>query len=225
VKKAFLLFMALIGMVILVAPAHSVPILQLDIAGGTYDPATETIITSDSNFTLYALFDASKKKSQGLINDPFYIAAALVPTVPNPSGAPSLLIDNVTPSFYTNSTPQNLATHGIFPADYWEFQFTFDPNQTVPQYNTQDDPGGPPTVSGGSGNELNVAIFDVSVSGLDGYYLHFDLYHKSANPGVDLVAPFSHDAMLVPEPASMFLFGVGLLGLAGLGRKRFFKRT
>jgi hypothetical protein len=220
-KKVFLLITALIGVLILITPAHSVPILQLDILGGTYDSASETIVTSDSNFTLYTLFDASKKKSPSF-DDYFYVSAALVAAVPSPSGSPSLLFDGATPSFVTGGTPQNLETHGIFPADYWELQFKFDPNQTVNQYNTQNDPGGFGTANDGSGRLLNYAMFNVEVSGLDGYYLHFDLYHKSSNPGVDLNAPFSHDAMVVPEPASMLLFGIGLVGLAGLGRKRFF---
>ena len=34
--------------------ASAVPVLQLDIGGGTYDPVTETVVTSDSSFTVYA---------------------------------------------------------------------------------------------------------------------------------------------------------------------------
>ncbi len=68
------------------------------------------------------------------------------------------------------------------------------------------------------------AAFDMDVSGLaEGYGLHFDLYNEKVKSGdTDVVkfAPFSHDAAYapasapVPEPATVFLLGSGLIGLA-----------
>ncbi|MFH2058959.1 MAG: PEP-CTERM sorting domain-containing protein [Pseudomonadota bacterium] len=65
------------------------------------------------------------------------------------------------------------------------------------------------------------------ISKISEYEIHFDLNTKKADGSVDKFAPFSHDAESgggdghqVPEPATLFLMGLGLLGMAGVSRKK-----
>lgn len=129
----------------------------------------------------------------------------------------------------------DLPTHGTYPTYYYEFAFTLDPDKKASSYNSQDDPGGLVTTDSDK-DFLYYSAFDVDISALEkDYELHFDLYSiiYNADGSISYIekAPFSHDVESavgddnpgdapVPEPASIFLFGLGLLGMAGASRKK-----
>ena len=196
--------------------AHGLPMLQLGIGGGSYDLATETIVTDADAFTLYAYGKASGGKSVD-VNEFHYISVAITPQIgPDPVdfgsfifGGTSYDINNPdvvwgVPPLEENldKDKHDLPTHGIYPTFFLEIEFLFDANQTTGFVNTQYSPEYVPT---DNGDMLFYQGFDFDTSGMiDGFHLHFDLYNTKAKNGdidVDDFAPFSHDAGTIPQPA------------------------
>lgn len=146
-----------------------------------------------------------------------------------------------TPPLDTVLSDGGLGPHGIFDTYFSETSFLFSStNQSLP-FNTELTPDSGPQF----GEGMYFAKFDIDVTNLSAdYAIHFDLYNTKlitcrskdtacvpGNLDVTQFAPFSHDAQSgpggdgggppneTPEPAPMFLLGLGLLGMAWMRRK------
>lgn len=195
---------ALLLTVLLNLNVYAVPNLQLYIPGASY--VDETWVASSTSFELWLI-----AANQDLYD--VYLTVA----VPDDSG--NITFTSLTSGFpsgtyssFSYGTPSGLGPHGIFPT-YFAEHFLDDillGSDTV--YDM---------VEGGSATG-RIIKFDVSVSGFDS--THYDAYglYLSGSKYHVTFAPYSHDAgtTTTPEPATISLLGLGLLGLLGLKKKK-----
>lgn len=187
-----------------IRPAAAVPNLQLFVEGAIFDTVTETWVTSHvPDFNLQVI------GANRTIDD---VSLAIAVPV-GETGA--ITINSTAIGPYTFGIPiigdgSSLPSHGIYPTDFATyFVGDFGLIQTV--YDM---------TPGETGSALGeIKTFSVSISGYS--WAHFDAYDHVVlnNNHIKYVfAPFSHDAEFVPEPASLFLFSSGLLGLFAFKR-------
>src|SRR5687767_15942290 len=65
--------------------AEAIPLLQLDMQGGTYDPVTQSIVAPGGSFTVYAVLtpqnNTTAAELAALLSDTYYVSVAISPQV------------------------------------------------------------------------------------------------------------------------------------------------
>jgi hypothetical protein len=224
--KALKVFALSAILVLAAASAEALPILQLDIIGGHYDPATQSIVSDGPDFTLVALLTPNGNKPHGpLLADTYYISAAVSPD-PGPGsaslgefswngtnydvtddmtyGTPPLDVDDGADG------PGDLPSHSVYPTWFKEFEFTFTSANRTLSYDTAVNPGQAPVVTTATTGVSYFATFTVTTALIGSNVLHFDLYNTllatckrnqtcTGDIDTELNAPFSHDAQSSTE--------------------------
>jgi hypothetical protein len=222
--------------------ALAYPVAQLDASGGTWDPTTQSIVTTNSQFTLYGYGNTPLGNGKALdLSLDWRLSVSLIPQTTAGTNFGSFKIGTTSydttdflygvPPVETMLTrqPGDLQTHSVFPTLFMELDVDWLTGQTRAGVDVQTTAGTNPTAN--PGNALYWLGWNFDVSGLlAGYQLHFDLYGvtctgtTTTNCAIQQFAPFSHDAETnvtnVPEPATVTLLGAGLLLLGASVRRR-----
>jgi hypothetical protein len=202
----------LFGLVVVVlvaaqCPVWAVPDLQLYVEGATWDAATETWVTTLSEFDIQVI------GANNVVAD-VKLAAALPDGTDPASGTVTLDPIGYGPqTAWQYGIPvmgdgSSLPPHGIYPTWYT----TLPVGDLTPTYTVYD------MQPGETGSALGeVRTVHVTITGFS--EVHFDSYdHTVIGKQKIRKAPFSHDAGHAPEPGTIALFVSGMALMGGVRR-------
>jgi hypothetical protein len=229
---------------IFAVPAAAVPLMQLDIAGGVYDPVSQTVVATSDPFVLTALLTLDGNSTydpSAWLADTYFVSMAIVPkNGPVASDLGSFSVNGTSISATSGMTygyppiekmsglqgwdANDLAAHDIYPTFFYQTSFQFSPTSTAAKYDSAVTPGGLVPDPNGKTYYYN---FSIDTRQLDpAYALHFDMYDSWVDScgwgcfdsAIEHHEPFTNDAQSkIPEASSLSMSFAGLAGFVGLG--------
>ena len=222
------------------ATAVADPSLQLYLEGSVYDSISETWVIdltselSGETFRLWTIGNVDGSGGHGPMEDVHLVVSyedGATPTIsltpaqtdgfggwvdPTLPSAPTFLQFVSDGSVPVRSDGSGLPSHGVFGAatDWQEFDLGLYDETTS---STGDVIGSFPLDPDKLGGHINV--YEVSVTGDAGSFLHFDLFGTIVSSQHATFAPHSHDAAVIPAPGAALLAAIGF-GFVGLLRRR-----